>query len=139
MSPRERIPAPRTFFHAVPGTGVPRGGNIQIDAPASDDEIVMAILQHPSDGPTAQQVRDWIVSRPDHEQFAHHRLGIRVSWVGGEIDRASYIQLLEPLAPPVAPAPPLTPVPSGSKLVSVSQYLGYAARPPHDDDAEKTA
>jgi alpha-D-ribose 1-methylphosphonate 5-triphosphate synthase subunit PhnG len=107
--------------------GVPTAGNVQLDGSYSDEQIAIQALEHPSDGPTAQQLLDWIAAQPRHAEFARHRLSVRLTWQGPEIARGplNYVRLLEPLQ---MPQPPQPEEPAGNRILP-DAYLGGSARP----------
>jgi hypothetical protein len=106
--------------------GIATGGNIHLTGPVEADEVMRTVLEHASDGPSAQRILDWFAGHDQHAMFASHRLHVYLIWTAGLIDAASRIQVLELLEPPAA-APVEEPA-VGSNLVSVNEFLGYAPK-----------
>jgi hypothetical protein len=120
--------------------GIAHHGHIEVDSAIfSMDEIVDAILQQPVDGPDARTVIDWVEAQPKSATFAGNSTTCRLTWdmTAGGILPASYVRL-SPQPRAVAP-PEEAPVPAGSRLVSVDQFFGHAARPRRDNREEQSA
>jgi hypothetical protein len=116
--------------------GPPANGHLHLDGAFTNDELALAIVTDPSIGPSATEILSWIQTRATDVRDNTRPRSARISWEAGVIDQRSY---LIAIPEPVAVAPPVAPVPTGGRLLSVNAALGYAAKPPHDDDAEKTA
>lgn len=70
---------------------VPEFGNISLDGVTDNAEVVRAILQHPSAGPSSQAVAGWLTACANHPTVPSRTFGnmprnIRITWRDGQID-----------------------------------------------------
>lgn len=87
---------------------VPRNGSVTIDDATSVDPLILAVLQHPSDGPAAEDIAAWAAAvetrgvdtgastyapRQPRAFGSHHRR-LHLEWKNGAIDTGeSFIQV----------------------------------------------